>query len=158
MKVEFRRANVRTELRSLVAFDRKVFRADAFDADMWSEFQVWWMLVDGVKAGCAAFEPHTPKRGTLYVATTGILPRLQGRGLGRLMKAWQIAWARQHGFVRITSHHRASNTAMIALNKSFGFRRTGTRQGYYTNPDEARVSMELTLSEASRMSLLRRQL
>jgi ribosomal protein S18 acetylase RimI-like enzyme len=145
MNVEFRRADRQTELRSLLLFDRKVFQADAFDRDIWSDVDPWWMIVDGVKAGCSAFEPNEPAPGTLYIATTGILPRLQGRGLGRLMKAWQIAWARQHGFQRIVTNHRASNKSMIQLNRCFGFRKTGRIPAYYSNPDEAAVSMELVL-------------
>ena len=146
MRVEFRKADLPAELRSLVTFDRKVFGSDAFHREMWQDFEAWWMLVDGVKAGCSAFERHEPERGSLYIATTGILPRLQGRGLGRLMKAWQIAWARHHGFKRIVATHRAGNKAMIALNQSFGFRRIGKKiPGYYENPSEAAVSMELVL-------------
>lgn len=154
MRVEFRRADTALELRSLMTFDRKVFGADAFDRAMWSEMDAWWMLVDGVKAGCSAFESNVsfdrsgepvPEQGTLYIATTGILPRLQGRGLGRLMKAWQIAWGRSHGYGRIVTNHRASNVGIIAMNRLFGFRRLGRIKGYYSGPDEDAISMELLL-------------
>lgn len=156
MRVEFRRADVVAELRSLMTFDRKVFGSDAFDRSMWAEMDAWWMVVDSVKAGCTAFEEDVSftrdgepirEKGTLYIATTGVLPRLQGRGLGRLMKAWQVAWARQHGYRRIVTNHRAGNTGIIAMNKAFGFRRIGRIRGYYSGPDEDAISMELELKK-----------
>lgn len=156
MKVEFRRADVTSELRSLMTFDKKVFGADAFDRDMWEGMETWWMVVDSVKAGCTAFEADTAfdrhgepvrEKGTLYIATTGVLPRLQGRGLGLLMKAWQVAFARRHGYRRIVTNHRASNAGIIAINKGFGFRRTGRIRGYYSGPDEDAISMELVLKK-----------
>ena len=99
MRVEFRKAEVPRELRGLVDFDHKVFpRADWFPPSYWKTCESYWMLVDGVKAGCSAFDldsdddgplPH----GSLYIASTGILPKFQGIGFGRLMKAWQITYA-----------------------------------------------------------------
>ena len=38
-----------------MAFDRRVFPpAERFDAEYWALCDAWWMLVDGVKAGCCA--------------------------------------------------------------------------------------------------------
>ncbi len=99
------------------------------------------MLVDGVKAGCCAFH-HTGSR-TLYIATTGILPRFQGFGLGGLLKAWEIAYARYHGFA---SHTRKKNTRMMKLNQKFGFRAVRTIRGYYSDPPDSGVLMELALA------------
>ncbi len=143
MKTEFRRAIQPLELRSLMAFDRRVFpAADRFDAEYWGLCDAWWLLVDGVKAGCCAFE----KDSNLYIATTGILPKYQGRGLGALMKAWQIAYARTHGFDRLVTHSRQSNAAIIALNRRFGFRVVRTVKNYYEEPAEAGVVMRLDLT------------
>jgi len=148
MKTEFRKADASKELRSLMAFDRRVFPAsDCFDADYWRECEAWWMLIDGVKAGCCAFEKNVgAAKGSLYIGTTGILPKYRNMGFGRLLKAWEIAYARHHRYARIAIHTRRSNIATIALNRSFGFRIIRTVKGYYTEPDEAAVSMELNLS------------
>jgi hypothetical protein len=96
VRVEFKPAVLPRDLRTLMAFDRKVFpKADLFDADYWRQCDSWWMLVDGVRAGCTAFEHDTDgekhRPGCAYLASTGILPKYRGRGLGRLMKSWQIA-------------------------------------------------------------------
>ena len=120
------------------------------------------MIVDGVRAGCCAFERHAdfqedlrgdgrnPRlRGSLYIASTGILPRLQGRGLGAVLKTWQIAYARCHGFTRILANTRKSNLRMIGLNRKFGFRVVRITRGYYHDPVEATVVMELRLNRRS---------
>ena len=156
MIVEFRQADPAKELRSLVAFDHKVFpRSDWFSPSQWRAYESYWMLVDGRKAGCCAFERHTdfrddlhedgvdpPLRGCLHIVSSGILPRDQGKGFGILMKAWQVSFARHHGFVRMVTCSRKSNRAMIELNRKFGFRTVRTTRGYYSGPVESAVVME----------------
>lgn len=153
MNAEFRRAEIPAELRSLQAFDRKVFRkADVFPAEYWKQCEPYWLLIDGVKAGCCAFDKHTlHAKGTLYVSTTGILPRFQRRGLGQLMKQWQIAYARRHGFTRIVITTRKTNARMIALNRKFHFKTVRTIPRYYSDPTESALVMELLLSPPRRL-------
>ncbi len=160
MKTEFRPAILPKELRSLTTFDRKVFSAsDAFPPSYWKECEAWWMLIDGHKAGCCAFLPHldfledvSPEgenpamQGSLYIATTGLLPKYQGQGLGALFKAWEIAYARRHGFTRIITNTRKRNKRMIELNQSFGFTTLRTTPRYYAEPRDATVVMELRLT------------
>lgn len=142
MNTEFRKAVIPDEIRSLCAFDRKVFPSDYFAPPDWKEYDAYWLFVDGKKIGCCAFE----KQGdTLHICTTGILPAFQRMGFGQVMKSWQIAWARKHGFSGIMACSRKSNTAMIALNKKFGFRVTGRLARYYENPVESAVVMQLDL-------------
>jgi ribosomal protein S18 acetylase RimI-like enzyme len=149
MKTEFRKALLPGELRSLMAFDRKVFSgADVFDAETWRATEPYWLLVDGVKVGCCAFERNTDvggrgKKGSLYISTTGILPKYQGLGYGTLLKAWEVAYARRNGFKRILTVTRKKNGAMIRLNRKFGFRRVRSIPRYYNAPVESAVVMEL---------------
>lgn len=157
MKTEFRKANPAAEIRSLMAFDRKVFPpSDLFDADYWKACTVYWLLVDSVKVGCCAFEEHVdfrddlseanpPKQGSLYIASTGIHPKFQGKGLGTLMKSWQICYARHNGFKRIVTNTRARNIAMLVLNQQFGFRILRTTRGYYSDPPDSTVVLDLRL-------------
>jgi len=159
MKTEFRQAILPRELSSLIRFDRKVFSAaDAFPPSYWKECEAWWMLLDGKKAGCCAFqrdvdflEDISPdhvnpyRKGSLYIATTGLLPEYQGQNLGALLKAWEIAWARRHGFDRIVTNTRRRNRRMIELNSSFGFKVLRTTPRYYMEPAEGTVVMELKL-------------
>lgn len=157
MNVAFRKAEVPRELRSLMRFDAKVFRAaDRFDTRAWMEFESWWMLMGQRKIGCCAFAKHVdfqedlrrdrgnpPLENSLYIATTGIHPQFQGKGFGALLKAWEIAYAKSRGFTRIVTNTRKRNAAMIALNRKFGFKTVRTSAGYYSSPTEATVVMEL---------------
>ncbi|HKD08651.1 MAG TPA: GNAT family N-acetyltransferase [Bryobacteraceae bacterium] len=133
------------ELNALIAFDRRIFPAsDRFEPEYWRQCESWWLFAGGVKVGCCAFEKRAHGR-TLYIATTGILPKYQRRGFGQLMKAWQIAYAQHHRFRRLIGHSRESNSRMIALNERFGFRVIRRMRGYYAEPDETAVLMELRL-------------
>ncbi len=157
MNIEFRRAIVPREIPSLVAFDHKTFpRADWFSAADWKHYEAYWMIAGKTKAGCCALQPHVdfqediredgvnpPCPGSLYIASTGILPRYQGMGFGRLLKSWEISYARYHGFTRIVTNMRKSNAAMIRLNRQFKFRVVRTTPDYYRDPAEATVVMEL---------------
>ena len=158
MRTEFRRTRKPEEFRSLEIFDRKAFReypADWFGRKAWAVFDSWWMIVDGRKIGCCAFEAHVDfqewdgenpfVRGSLYIASTGILPGLRGQGFGDLLKCWQIVYARQRGFNRIVTNTRKSNMPMIKLNQKYGFEVLRTAAGYYQCPREATVVMELKL-------------
>ena len=160
MRTEFRKAVLPRELRSLVAFDRRVFSvSDSFAPVDWESYESYWMLVGGKKVGCCAFVAHVdfqedirqdglnPRRtGCLYIVTTGILPEFQRLGFGQLLKSWQISYARFHGFHRIVTNTRKRNAAMIALNRKLGFRVVRTTRGYYSDPPDSTVVMELRLA------------
>jgi ribosomal protein S18 acetylase RimI-like enzyme len=161
MNTEFRRVMKPKEIRSLVLFDHKAFHkhpADWFDRKYWATLDSWWMIVGNRKIGCCAFDPHVDfqedlpgagenpyRRASLYIATTGILPRFRGLGFGRLLKCWQISYARHNGFNRIITNSRKSNKPMISLNEKFGFTVVRTTPNYYDNPREPTVVMELRL-------------
>jgi ribosomal protein S18 acetylase RimI-like enzyme len=160
MKTEFRKAILPREMGALLAFDRKVFpKPDRFDRAYWSACESHWLMVGKTKVGCCAFEKNVdfhdadgnaPARtGSLYISTTGILPRFQNKGFGPLLKAWEIAYARYHGFNRIITNCRKRNARMIALNRQFGFRIVRTIPRYYMEPTDSSVLMELLLDHAN---------
>jgi GNAT superfamily N-acetyltransferase len=158
MKVAFGKVILPGEKKRLVAFDHKVFRrADWFHSDAWDRYESYWMVVNGRRVGCCAFEraadfetdpdkDSAPRSGSLYIASTGILPQYRGKGFGVRFKRWQIAWARRHGFTRIVTNCRKSNRAIIRLNEKFGFNiLKTTADNYYHRPPEPAVVMELKL-------------
>jgi ribosomal protein S18 acetylase RimI-like enzyme len=160
MKTEFRKAILPQETQSLLAFDHKVFpKADRFDRAYWNACESHWLIIGKTKVGCCAFEKHVdfhdtsgnaPRRkGSLYISTTGILPKFQSQGFGPLLKSWQIAYARYHGFDRIITNCRKRNARMIALNRQFGFRIVRTIARYYIEPTDSAVLMELLLDHAT---------
>jgi ribosomal protein S18 acetylase RimI-like enzyme len=159
MITEFRKAILPGEIRALMAFDRRVFpKSDRFDAAYWNICESYWMAVDGIQVGCCAFERHVDfqddisrdglnrrRRGTLYICSTGILPKFQGKGFGTLLKSWEVSFARYHGFKRMVTNTRKHNTRMIRLNRKFGFRVMRTTPRYYSDPADSTVVMELIL-------------
>ncbi len=161
MHTEFRKANIPADLRRLMAFDRQTFEAaDRFDAAYWKTLDSFWMLVNGERVGCCAFErdvdfqedvhpsrENLPMPGSIYIASTAILPRMRGKGYGLLFKTWQLTYARTNGFNRIVTNVRGRNRAIIALNKKVGFQRIRTTRGYYQEPTDSTVVMELRLEK-----------
>jgi GNAT superfamily N-acetyltransferase len=158
MKVSFGKVVLPREKKRLVAFDHKVFRrSDWFRSDDWDRYESYWMLVNGRRVGCCAFEraadfevdpekDSASRSGSLYIASTGILPQHRGKGFGVRFKRWQLAWARRRGFTRIVTNCRRSNRAIIRLNEKFGFLILQTTKGnYYRQPPEPAVVMELKL-------------
>jgi ribosomal protein S18 acetylase RimI-like enzyme len=159
LKIEFRKALLPAELRSLAVFDRKVFTSDHFPPAVWKAYQSYWMLLNNRRIGCCAFEENVdfqddlrggvnpPLAGSLYISTTGILPDFQHMGFGQLLKSWQIAYARYHRFSRIVTNVRKRNAAMLALNKKFRFQIVRTTPRYYSDPPDGTVVMELLLRD-----------
>jgi ribosomal protein S18 acetylase RimI-like enzyme len=159
MHVEFRKCVLPREIRALRAFDRKVFRkTDLFTSDEWNKYASYWMIVDRTAVGCCAFqlnvdfqediredEENQYLKGSLYISTTGILPRFQHRGLGQLLKCWELTYAKYHAFTRIVTNTRKNNRRMISLNQKFGFQIIRTTRGYYFDPADSTVVMELKL-------------
>ncbi len=153
MNVEFRKAQLPAELRALVRVDHKIFlKADWFPPSYWKLSEPYWLLLDGVRAGCCAFDLRHDdagplRAGSLYIASTGVLPKFQGLGLGRLMKAWQLSYAHNHGFTRLLTTTRGKNVRMIALNKKFGFQIVKKIPNYYAGPPDSAIVMELRLKK-----------
>jgi len=157
MVLEFRKAVVPDELDELRRVDVEIFGKDAFEEELWYSVEAYWIVVDGRVAGCAAFvhdvdfevdlredDENVPRRGTVYIQTTGLLRAYRGQGLGRLIKEWEIEYARRNGFRRVVTNCREGNAAMISINEKHGFRAIRRTAGYYED-GEATVVMELVL-------------
>ncbi|MGA2371629.1 MAG: hypothetical protein ABSG11_13275 [Candidatus Korobacteraceae bacterium] len=66
---------------------------------------------------------------------------------GNHMKDWQIQYARERQFKRIVTNARESNVKSIRLNAKFGFQARERISGYYSNPNEAAIVMELEVGQ-----------
>jgi ribosomal protein S18 acetylase RimI-like enzyme len=155
MELSIRRADVKVDAALLARLDRKIFsKADAYNA---ADFKrgdcgtdIWLVEIDSEVAGTIAFshniEPdETPAPGTLCITNTALLPRYQGRGIGKVLKAWQLAYAGGAGFTRLVTCARKSNVASIKLNEQFGFKLYKRITRYYSSPREAAVVLERML-------------
>jgi ribosomal protein S18 acetylase RimI-like enzyme len=153
LRIEFSKASVPQEIDALCEFDKIVFGAypsDLFDKEDWAEYDSYWMTLDGKRIGCSAFAydidfDNTPRPNCLYIASMGILPKYQGQGFGSKQKQWQLDFARHRHCKTIVTNMRQNNVRVIRLNAKFGFTQRETSPGYYSDPDEAALVMELRL-------------
>ena len=67
-------------------------------------------------------------------------------GVGRALCQAVIDWCRKQGAVAIELEVRASSVGAIALYSSLGFVAEGRRQGYYREPMDDAVLMQLKLA------------
>jgi ribosomal protein S18 acetylase RimI-like enzyme len=154
--IEFKKVVIPDEMDALRDFDQKIFGDypdDLFSPEEWGGLESYWVLMNGVPVGCIALEHDIdfdgePKPGSLFIASTGLLPDYQGRGYGSTIKEWEIDYGRRHGFKLIVTNARESNTRSIRLNEKFGFKVRETALGYYSNPKESATVMQLQVGAA----------
>jgi ribosomal protein S18 acetylase RimI-like enzyme len=118
----------------------------------WLRYATFWIVIDGSRAGVFAFAKHVDiddatgsplmRRGCFHVTVEGLLPEWRGRGFGKQMKDWQIAYAREKGFSQIVLNCRESNRAALRLNNRFGFRKRAVIDYYYGDPIESSIILE----------------
>lgn len=86
---------------------------------------------------------HTPDGEELLRIATA--PEKRGRGIGGALLDEVIRRCRSSGAEVLRLEVRRSNNAAIALYLSRGFFEIGVRRGYYRNPDDDAILMELRL-------------
>jgi ribosomal protein S18 acetylase RimI-like enzyme len=159
LNIEIKEARIPEESAALTEMDKVIFSGGGFSEEEWEEHEAFWLIVDGRKVGSVAFklngvsgetssEPYHPAPGCAYIAGTEILPEFQGIGLGSILKAWEIAYARAQGFGRIETNARMSNLRSINLNLKHGFKVVRVKPGYYGNPTENALVLELRLDKS----------
>ncbi|MBI1793863.1 MAG: GNAT family N-acetyltransferase [Chloroflexi bacterium] len=119
-----------------------------FDKDAWPFLDLLAVLTysdvirlkavdDGQMIGFVAGDPH-PSQGFSWIATIGVLPEYQRKGIGRqLLRACEA----QLKTPRVRLSVRASNAGAIRLYEQEGYHRADVWQAYY-NDGEAALIME----------------
>lgn len=79
------------------------------------------------------------------IESLAVSPSWRRHGLGRDLCNELLAWARAHGCTQAFLEVRVSNSAAQSLYRSLGFQQTGSRRGYYQDPDEDALVMTLAL-------------
>lgn len=64
-----------------------------------------------------------------YCHSNSILPGLQGKGYGSIMKAWMLAYLKGTGFTRVLGH--AHENGSIQLNEKFGAKKIHCFENWY---------------------------
>ena len=158
MHIEFRPVDLsdKKEVRALIDLDRRIFSgSDYGDTPVyWKDAKAFWIIVKGEIVGSVAFwhnarftdgENWDSVPGWLYFGSLGLLQEFRGLGIGTEAKKWQIEYARKNGFTHISTNHRKSSVAAIHLNQKFGFTIVGTMDGYWEDPVEPNIILELAL-------------
>ena len=66
-------------------------------------------------------DDHRGRGDTFFSVDITVSGAARARGVGRLLKRHQVAWAKEQGFTYISGRNRVGATdAMVAINKSFG--------------------------------------
>lgn len=84
-----------------------------------------------------------------HVHNLAIAPPVRGRGLARRMLAACLALSAARGIRRAFLDVRAGNAPARSVYARLGFRQTGVRAGYYTEPPEDALLLEADLPLSS---------
>lgn len=115
----------------------------------------WWMeqppgitvvAVDGADIlGSAKMGPNRPGRGA-HVATASFMvdPAHQGRGVGRALAEYALAWAGKAGYASMQFNAVVeTNAAAVKLWKALGFAVIGTVPEAFDHPHHGRVGLHI---------------
>ncbi len=116
--------------------------------DLWLERPPGVTVVledDGRMLGTAKMGPNRPGRGD-HVGTGSFMvdPSAQGRGVGRALASYVVAWHREHGFAGIQFNAVVeTNTPAVRLWQSLGFEIVGTVPGAFRSRRHGRVGLHV---------------
>ena len=77
-----------------------------------------------------------------HITAIAVSEQWQGQGLGELLLIGAIEESMRRGSRMVTLEARISNNKALSLYKKYGFIRTGTRKGYYSDNKEDAAIME----------------
>jgi [ribosomal protein S18]-alanine N-acetyltransferase len=80
------------------------------------------------------------------IETLAVEPELQRRGIGRQLVGRLKTEVRGHGITKVHLEVRSSNQPALRLYDQLGFVQTMRRIGYYADPEEDAVVMQVDLS------------
>ncbi|QBR93598.1 GNAT family N-acetyltransferase [Nocardioides euryhalodurans] len=100
---------------------------------------------DGEVLGTAKMGPNRPGRGD-HVGTASFMvaPAARGRGVGRRLAEWVVAWHRAEGYRGIQFNAVVeTNTAAVALWHALGFVTIGTVPGAFRSASHGPVGLHV---------------
>ena len=100
---------------------------------------------DGRVVGTAKIGPNRPGRGS-HVATASFMvdPACAGRGIGRALGEYALAWARDEGYAAMQFNAVVeTNTAAVRLWTSLGFEVIGTVPDAFDSAAHGRVGLHV---------------
>ncbi|HEY57463.1 MAG TPA: ribosomal protein S18-alanine N-acetyltransferase [Anaerolineae bacterium] len=85
-----------------------------------------------------------------HIATVAVHPYHRRRGVGKMLLATAVEFARSRHFKTVTLEVRASNRRAQNLYRRFGFQIVGRRYGYYNDNHEDALIMTLEIQALPR--------
>ena len=133
------------DISGIVEIEKRCFAdpwsENAFRSSFKANTDIFVLEGDGKIGGFAVFDRTLGIEAELH--NIAVDPQLRGRGLSRLLMDALVDSAKRNGVGRIMLEVRASNEAAIALYTKYGFEMVGVRPGYYRNPTENAILMDL---------------
>jgi GNAT superfamily N-acetyltransferase len=96
----------------------------------------WQMLVVRRDNVDIALTSATRKDADGHIVFTGVAPDARGYGVARWLKVRHAMEMRDLGISRLRTENMADNAAILAVNKSLGYRATGGYVDYVFEPDD----------------------
>ena len=149
-KLEIRRMTA-ADVPAVAEIEKRVF------TDAWSECifeealmfpnQIFFVLTeDGRLVGYCGLMTVLDEGQIMNIAVEEDCRR---KGYGRLLIKEMLKYGEQHGISLYTLEVRESNAAARKMYEGFGFRETGRRKNYYTEPVETAVLMDLSVADGN---------
>lgn len=158
MATELRREEQKSAIRTLQPEDSgavaEILRLSP-EAVFWPEASVREVLAwDGVlslaseaRGEVVGFLIGRQAREDAEVLNLAVAPKNRRSGKGGALLSTAVVEFRKHGVRRVFLEVRESNAAGIAFYGKHGFLKAGRREGYYRDPSEAAIVMEIRLAE-----------
>lgn len=149
--LELDEANIEIYLEQILAIEQEAF------AEPWSREAYLEEAARPIAHLLALVDDAQPERLLAYagfwqvldeadVNNVAVAASCRGQGLGTLLLAGLLDWARLLGCRRVTLEVRPSNAAALALYAKMGFVPCGRRPGYYEDNGEDALLMECLLA------------
>lgn len=158
MATELRHAGERSAIRALLPDDAaavaEILRK-APEAVFWPEASVRevleWKGILGLaseaRGEAAGFLIARQVKGEAEVLNLAVTPKRRRKGEGGALLRTAVVELRKRGVSRVFLEVRESNAAGIAFYSKHSFSEVGRREGYYRDPVEAAIVMEIRLTE-----------
>ncbi len=149
--ITIRKADSQKDTALLNRMEKAIFPIDycVFDQKTWKEYkETYIFFVRNIPIGHLTLQHNVyiksyisnkdeKKKGALHISSIGVLPHFQKKGLGNLMVAWVIAYAKIGKFISINATSRESNQPMINTFRRFGFQTKTKLKKFYPDGEDA---------------------
>ncbi len=133
------------DVSEIVSIERKCFTdpwsENAFRAAFNENTDIFVLDADGLLGGFAVFDRTLVTEAEIHIIAVD--PDMRGKGFSKLLMDAMVGSADKNGVERIMLEVRASNEVAISLYTKYGFEKVGLRPGYYRNPVESAILMDL---------------